>query len=239
MLTTSPRDGASDVARETKNRLVNNIMERELRTAAAANARGRLVDIGCGEKPYRKLMAPWVDSHVGVDHAATLHSTDHVDLIGTAYAIPVEDGSFDTALCTAVLEHLEEPEAALRECFRVLAPAGKAIYVVPLFWHLHEEPRDFYRYTKHGLRYLFEKVGFEILEIKPLSGFWVTWAQMLAYYVDRLNKGPLRRLRVIDAATLAIQAVGGVLERIDRPERWTWAYLLVARRPSGFTPEGR
>lgn len=227
------------MARETHNRLINNIIERDLRVAAAAHARGRMIDIGCGVKPYRQLMAPWVDSHIGVDHADTLHTTAHVDLIGTAYNIPVEDYSFDTALCTAVLEHLEEPEAGLRECFRVLRPGGAAIYIVPLFWHLHEEPRDFYRYTKHGLRYLFEKVGFEIVEIKPMSGFWVTWGQMLAYYVVRLNKGPLRRLRIIDAATLAIQGVASLMERLDRPERWTWAYLVVARRPSESGPETR
>jgi SAM-dependent methyltransferase len=227
------------MARETHNRLVNNIMERELRVAAAAHARGRLIDIGCGEKPYRKLMSPWVDSHVGVDHVDTVHSTAHVDLIGSAYEIPVQDSSFDTALCTMVLEHLEEPEVALRECFRVLAPGGAAIYTVPMIWHLHEEPRDFYRYTNHGLRYLFEKVGFEVVEIKPMSGFWVTWAQMLAYYVVRLNKGPLRWLRIIDVATLAIQGMASLLERLDRPERWTWAYLVVAKRQSESGPETR
>jgi len=219
------------MARERKNRLINDIIERELRVAAAIHARGRLIDIGCGEKPYREIFAPHVAEHVGVDHAETLHSMEAVDLVGTAYAIPVDDGTFDTGLCTAVLEHLEEPEAAIRECFRVLRPGGVAIYTVPLFWHLHEEPRDFYRFTKYGLAYLFDKAGFEIVGIKPLSGFWVTWGEMLAYYVDRLNKGVLRRVGVIDAVTSAIQKFAHLMERADRPERWTWAYLVVARKP--------
>jgi len=219
------------MARERKNRLVNDILERELRRAASVHARGRLIDIGCGDKPYLKLMAPWVTEHVGVDHADTQHSMARVDLVGTAYDLPVENASFETALCTEVLEHLEEPEAALRECFRVLVDGGVAIYSVPLFWQLHEEPRDFYRFTKYGLEYLFKKVGFELIEIRPLSGFWVTGGQMLAYYVDRLNKGWLRRVGVIDAATFGIQGAASLLERVDRPERWTWAYLVVARKP--------
>jgi SAM-dependent methyltransferase len=84
-----------------------------------------------------------------------------------------------------VLEHLEEPEAAIRECHRVLRPGGTAIYTVPFIWHLHEEPRDFFRYSKYGLRYLFEKVGFEIVELRALSGFWVTFGQLFVYNLYR------------------------------------------------------
>jgi SAM-dependent methyltransferase len=185
-------------------------------------------------------MRRYVSSHVGVDHEDTLHARTAIDLVGTAYAIPVADGSFDTALCTSVLEHLEEPEQAIRECHRVLAPDGVAIYTIPHIWHLHEEPRDFYRFTKHGIRYLFEKADFEVLEITALSGFWVTWGQMLAYYVERGNRGLLRRWHIIDAITLTIQLGAALLEKLDRPERWTWMYLVVARRPaaSPSLPDG-
>ena len=122
--------------------------------------KGRLIDIGCGTKPYRDLLVPFVTEHIGVDHEETFHDKSNIDRFGTAYDIPYEAESFDSALCTAVLEHLEEPEQALRECHRVLKPGGVAIYSVPFIWHLHEEPRDFYRYSKYGLKYLFEKVGF-------------------------------------------------------------------------------
>jgi len=224
------KDGA--VARELKNRLANDILERHLRAAARDYARGRLIDIGCGEKPYASLMRPYVDEHIGVDHVDTLHDISNVDLFGTAYEIPSPDAAFDTALCTAVLEHLEEPRAALEECYRVLVPGGVAIYSVPFIWHIHEEPRDFYRYTEYGLRYLFEKAGFEILQVSALSGFWVTGGQMLAYYLDRANKGILRTLRVVDLTVLAVQGLASFLERVDRPTRWTWMYMVVARRPA-------
>jgi SAM-dependent methyltransferase len=176
------------------------------------------------------MAAGLVTEHVGVDHPDSPHSRDDVDLSGTAYAIPVADSSFDTALCTAVLEHLEEPELALRECHRVLRPNGVAIYSVPFIWHLHETPRDFFRFSKYGLEYLFRKTGFEVVEMRALSGFWVTFGQMLVYYLYRFNSGPLRWLRIIDAAGLAIQGLAYLFDRIDRAEQWTWMYLVVARK---------
>jgi SAM-dependent methyltransferase len=129
-----------------------------------------------------------------------------------------------------VLEHLEEPEKAVRECFRVLKPGGVALYSVPFIWHLHEEPRDFYRFSKYGLSYLFDKAGFEIVEIKALSGFWVTFGQLLVYNLYRFNRGMLRWLRVIDTLGLFIQAISYGLDRLDKTEEWTWMYMVVAKK---------
>jgi SAM-dependent methyltransferase len=218
------------VTRHVHNLLVNHIHDRELRRVATYYLRGRLIDIGCGLKPYAKMLAPFISEHIGVDHVDTPHDKAKIDLFGTAYEIPVEDGTFDCALCTAVLEHLEEPESALRECHRVLKPGGIAVYSVPFIWHLHEEPRDFFRYSKYGLEYLFKKVGFEIVELKALSGFWVTFGQLFVYNLYRFDRGPLRRLRIIPAAGMLIQVVSYILDRVDKADQWTWMYLVVVRR---------
>ncbi len=106
------------------NVLVSGIVQRELRRTGEKYINGSLIDIGCGRKPYLDLLAPYVTEHIGVDHDETIHEKSHIDRFGTAYDIPAEDGEFDSALCTAVLEHLEEPETVLRECFRVLNPGG-------------------------------------------------------------------------------------------------------------------
>ena len=218
------------MAREIKNLLVNHVLDLELKRFASLYLHGRVLDIGCGTKPYKQLLAPFLTEHVGVDHEATLHDKSDIDLFGTAYHVPVENGSFDCAICTAVLEHLEEPEQALRECYRVLKPGGVAIYSVPFIWHLHEEPRDFYRFSKHGLKYLFEKVGFEIIELKALSGFWVTFGQMFVYYLYRFNRGPFRWFRVIEILGLLIQGFSYFLDKLDKTEQWTWMYMVVTRR---------
>ena len=218
------------MALKIKNLLINSIHNHRLKEYASIYFRGSLIDIGCGIKPYQELLSPYVKEHIGIDRSDTLHSNTNIDLFGTAYKIPTEDQHFDSAICTAVLEHLEEPELALKECFRVLRLGGIAIYSVPFIWHLHEEPRDFYRFSKYGLRYLFEKVGFEILELNALSGFWVTFGQLLVYNLYRLNKGPLRWLHIIDGIGLMMQAIAYILDRFDKTEQWTWMYMIVVRK---------
>jgi SAM-dependent methyltransferase len=213
------------------NWLVHWITERELERTFPMYLRGRLIDIGCGLKPYEQLASPFVSEHVGVDEDRSRHGTSRVDLTGSAYAIPAPDESFDSALCSAVLEHLEEPEQALRECFRVLRPGAHAIITVPLMWHLHEEPRDFFRYTRHGLNHLLVKAGFEVVEMVPLSGFWVSFGQMLTYMLRRRNHGIVRRTGILTLAGSAIQLASLGLDKVDRAEQWTWAYLAVAKKP--------
>jgi ubiquinone/menaquinone biosynthesis C-methylase UbiE len=216
------------MAREAHNVLVNDIFERRLAVAARTWASGRMLDIGCGTKPYVEMFRPYVDEHVGLDLPTSLHGVESVDLMGTAYEIPVEDGSFDTVLSTFVLEHLEEPAQALRETYRVLRPGGVAIFGVPFIWHLHEEPRDFFRYSKYGLEYLFKQAGFEVRELEALAGFWVTIGQFLAYYINAMQRGPLRNAKARNAITMVIQRSAQFLDRLHTAEAWTWAYLVVA-----------
>lgn len=212
------------------NFLVCHIHDRKLKQYATNFLKGRLIDIGCGTKPYKDLLSAYVSEHIGLDHQDTLHDRSNIELFGTAYQIPVEDASFDSAICTAVLEHLEEPESALRECNRILKTGGIAIYTVPFIWHLHEEPRDFYRFSKYGLKYLFEKTNFEIIELKALSGFWVTFGQLFVYNLYRFNRIPLKWLHIIDAIGLLIQVISYGLDKIDKSEQWTWMYIVVAKK---------
>ncbi|NJK40808.1 MAG: class I SAM-dependent methyltransferase [Acaryochloridaceae cyanobacterium SU_2_1] len=218
------------MTKDLRNLLINRIHNNQLKKYASIYFKGSLIDIGCGEKPYKELLSPYVDRHVGVDQKDTLHDDSNIDIFSSASLIPVHDLSFESALCTAVLEHLEEPENAIRECYRILKPSGVAIYSVPFIWHLHEEPRDFYRFSKYGLKYLFEKVGFEIIELTALSGFWITFGQLFIYNLYRLNKGPLCWFKIIDITCLIIQLIIYLLDKIDRTEQWTWMYMVVARK---------
>ena len=219
------------MAKKIKNILINRIHDRKLEQYASKYFAGLLIDIGCGAKPYKGILAPYVKAHIGIDHQETLHDKSNIDRFGTAYDIPAYDGEFDCALCTAVLEHLEEPERALRECYRVLKKGGVAIYSVPFIWHLHEEPRDFYRFSKYGLKYIFEKVGFEVTEINALSGFWVTFGQLFVYNIYRFNRESLGYIPIIPMIGLIIQGISYLLDMIDKTEQWTWMYMVVARKP--------
>lgn len=97
------------------NWLVYKIMDYEIDSSLQKYTRGKLIDIGCGEKPYKNITRPYVTEYIGLDHENTLHDKSKIDLFGTAYNIPIENIYFDTVLCTAVLEHLEEPDKAIKE----------------------------------------------------------------------------------------------------------------------------
>ena len=193
--------------------------------------RGRLIDIGCGTKPYKTIVAPYVTEHIGLDRDVSFNQLAEVDLVGNAYEIPAPDKSFDSALSTAALEHLAEPQAALSECHRILKAGGIAVYTVPFIWHLHAEPWDYFRFSKYALKHLFEKASFEIVEITAMAGFWTTAATMFAYYLGRFDSGMLRRLRILPAVGVTFQGMAFVLDKLDRAEEWTWMYTVVARKP--------
>jgi ubiquinone/menaquinone biosynthesis C-methylase UbiE len=221
-----------------KNWLVYRIGDRALQEALQVlktELPGALLDIGCGTKPYTRMTHGLVTRHVGVDHPASLHGNSAVDAATSAYQLPFQDSTFRSVLCSSVLEHLEEPEQAIREAYRVLEPGGRAFYATPFIWHIHEEPRDFYRYSCYGLEYLFSKAGFTEVEVRPLSGFWVTFGQLFVYQMYRAHRGPLHWLPVIPVAGILIQLLACALDTLDRSpgsRKWTWAYLTVARKPA-------
>ena len=89
------------MAYEYKNILVNRIHDAAVLDHGKKYLRGRLIDIGCGTKPYAQRLSGYITEHVGVDHADSFHDLGAVNRIGTAYTLPADDASFDSALCTA------------------------------------------------------------------------------------------------------------------------------------------
>jgi hypothetical protein len=78
---------------------------------------------------------------------------------------------------------------------------------------------------------LFEKTGFEIIELKALSGFWVTFGQLFVYNIYRFNRGPLRWFGIVPIVGLLLQGLAYFMDKVDKTEQWTWMYLVVARKP--------
>jgi SAM-dependent methyltransferase len=150
---------------------------------------GKVLDVGAGE--FNRYAGHFKYSeYIRMD---TRHG-DKVDLVGSADSIPLEDNIFDSVVCTQVFEHLEHPEKSAKEIYRVLKPGGYLLVTVPQMNELHEEPYDFFRYTKFGLASLFGSAGFKVIEVNQRGGFFSTIAQMnIRYLIDRftLYKRPI------------------------------------------------
>jgi SAM-dependent methyltransferase len=151
------------------------ILEFVARQARSLASEARVIDIGAGDAPYRELFA--AQRYVTLDHAETDHS-GKVDLLGSADSIPADAGSFDVVLCTQVLEHVPDPQRAMREFHRVLVPGGLLLATVPFVWEEHEAPHDYYRYTRWGIEHLLQQAGFGQAEVRPRTDSFTTLAQL-------------------------------------------------------------
>jgi len=134
--------------------------------------KNELLDLGCGIKPFRHVYFKYTASSIGIDVATSPHTQTQVDVIYDGINIPFESSRFDYVLCTEVMEHVAEPTAFLKEINRVMRPGGILIMTTPFLVPLHEEPYDFYRYTKHGISHLISNAGFKLEHIESFSGYW-------------------------------------------------------------------
>lgn len=155
----------------------------------APQARGRLLDVGCGQRPYESLFLPHVEQYLGIEHEATFGNTHAStsakapDLYYDGERLPFPDKTFDTVLNVQVLEHTPEPLRLVHEMARVLKDDGLLMLTAPFDFRLHEQPHDYFRYTPHGLRSLCEKAGLEIVETHSLGSLWSIVAHKLNSYL--------------------------------------------------------
>ena len=104
-----------------------------------------------------------------------------VDFLCDAGCLPMEDKSFQTVFSTQVIEHVPDHNKLLKEASRVLESGGHIIISGPMYWHLHEEPHDYFRFTKYGFMHLLDVHGFEEVEILSNGGKWATFGQMIIH----------------------------------------------------------
>jgi SAM-dependent methyltransferase len=143
--------------------------------------RGLVLDIGVGAfRRYTDLFP--ADQYWTLDNS--IRCTPHV--VADAHALPFKEATFDSLVCTQVLEHLWDPAQAISEFWRVLKTGGGILVTVPQTNELHEEPFDFYRFTQFGISRLLGQCQFDILILEQRGGFFATIGQQLIRYaIDR------------------------------------------------------
>lgn len=153
--------------------IVDSIRYRFIKKAFEVSGKRKyLLDLGCGVKPFRHIYDQHAVKSVGIDVAQSPHGTNFVDIVYDGRTIPFEKNQFDIVFCSEVMEHVPDPVHFLSEINRVMEMNGKLIMTTPFMVPLHEEPYDFYRYTKYGIRELLTRSGFEVEEIQPFSDYF-------------------------------------------------------------------
>lgn len=110
----------------------------------------------------------------------------NVDVVADAYQLPYANGTVDAVYCEAVLEHLEFPNEAVREMYRVLKPGGKLFAATPFLQKFHGYPNHFQNFTLTGHERLFARAGFTILSAGVCVGPTFALVDFLALYVKQI-----------------------------------------------------
>jgi len=212
--------------------LVSKITRKKLNSLISTYATdAKTLEVGSwGSPEYGKYFS----NKIGID----IRKGPGVDMIANVYGLPFKDGEFDVVLCVAILEHLEEPIKAISEMRRVLKPGGKIIISVPFMFPIHDSPRDYWRFTKYGLKKLFTD-GWEVEELKAETNtqeFMATLIQRLGYQSKmRFNK-PAKLVLFLLAKivekmpNIFTEIYGDIKKSVKEPDAFTNSFFLVARK---------
>ena len=183
-------------------------LEAEAARAATDLGPYRVLDVGCGIRPYFPYFEPYASEYVGVDI-----ENPAADLEGSVEALPVDDASFDVVLCTQVLEHVEHPGKAVQELHRATAPGGRVLASTHGVQVYHPSPTDYWRWTHTGLAALFEQNGeWASVTVTPVGSAATCLAAMSAIYADLLfRRAHLRPVGRVVFWTL--NSLGGLVDR--------------------------
>ena len=203
---------------------------------AAPHARGVLLDVGCGTKPFAPLLAGRVERYLGVDLPDSRFIGPRTgpgpELFARGEALPIRDAALDTVLGLSMLTYMPEPGRFLAEAHRVLKPGGMLLLEFTQMAPLHDEPHDYFRFTRYGATWLLERAGFEVVETHPIGGLMARVGLSAIAVLNRVNRGPTRVLTELPIRFLyvVLQLGFALLDWLFFDPRETLAHLVVARR---------
>lgn len=207
---------------------------------AREHAKGDLLDVGCGSRPFASVFAGKVERYVGTDLAASRYLGETPpDVFSRGEAIPFRDASFDTVLGLSMLTYMPEPDRVLREAHRVLRPGGVLIMEFTQMAPLHDPPFDYFRFTRFGAAWLLQETGFAPVRFIPVGGLAARVGLSMIAFLNRINRGWTRVITEIPVRILYVVLQLGfeLLDRLFSDPDETLAHIVVAlRRPAPLPP---
>ncbi len=162
---------------------------------ATAPRQGVVLDVGCAEQPFRPLIESAGQRYVGMD--VVQNSQKSVDILSTLEDAPSPAQAYAVILCTEVLEHVADIDAAFAGLRRLSAPGGAVVLTVPFVFPLHMEPYDFRRLTLHGVQRLAADHGFSVETSVSLGRLPIVLATLIEdASILPTSRSPMARVKV-------------------------------------------
>jgi SAM-dependent methyltransferase len=182
--------------------------------------KGITLDVGAGKSPYRSFFKNSA-KYIRLDK---FDYGTKPDIIGDATKIKLKNNSVDSVVCFQVLEHLQEPQKAVDEMYRVLKKGGVCLLTTHMATVLHGEPHDYFRFTKYALKdVLFRK--FSEVKVEPNGGALLAITQLIVWGLnERLPK------IIASPLTVAFNFLGKKLDKIFFSDVFTLNYIVYARK---------
>jgi len=176
---------------------------------------GRVLDVGCGRKPYREMFL--TNEYIGLEiNTPKNRANKQADFFYDGNSFPFADIQFDGVVCNQVLEHVFTPDQFLSETHRVLRSEGLLLLTVPFVWDEHEQPWDYARYSSFGLKSLLEKNGFEVLQQRKINADVRVLFQLVNAYLYKAlwTKWSMVNLLICGIAMAPFNILGMLLYRV-------------------------
>jgi SAM-dependent methyltransferase len=186
--------------------------------------KGKILNAGAGSRDISHLIQ---GDLINQDILWEGEKRTHIHIFSPIHVIPRPDGFFDTVICLAVLEHVENPEEIVPEFKRVLKSGGHAVISVPFLQPEHKCPTDFQRYTRDGLVRLFAHHGFEVISVKPLFTVYHTLHWIVYEWLQLRQSVAYEVLRYIILPPLTLLAKRSKLQSNTLAS----AFQIIARKP--------
>lgn len=193
-------------------------------------AKGNLIDIGCGDMPFKNHLPDTVSRYDTLDMEAR---TEGVTYISNAMDMKIILGDvYDTAICFEVLEHVPNPFMAVGEINRILKKNGILLISVPHMWPIHEAPHDYLRFTAFGIKYILEENNFEIISIAPSGGILTYFGHTLSTVILGLvwPIPILKQITFFCTKWLIVLPWAYIDDRLIKSEIAPLEYLCIARK---------